>query len=691
MRVFIAEKALLANAIAAVLPGPQKRHKNYIISGEANVVVWCAGHIMEQYAPEDYDPNLKRWTLEQLPLEPEQWQVKVKSKTKGLYQTIARFVKDADLVVHAGDPDAEGQLIVDEVLEHIGVDVPVKRILIADLNPPAVRRALADLKDNSLYAGLRDAALGRSRADWFYGLNLTRLYTVQGRAGGHDGVLSIGRVQTPVLGLVVRRDLEIEAFVSKPFYTLEASIVAPEGQFVANWVPGENAADYQDSEGRVIDRAFTEQLGAKLSGAAGEIVSLKQRHRKEAPPLPFSLATLQKAAAKGRGLSLKQTLDIAQSLYEKHQVLTYPRSDCAYLPTEHHMEASEIRAAIVQSTGAGHVLEPVADGVDLVHRGRCWKDEKVTVHYAIIPTKKWVPLERLTADERWVYELVAHRYLLQFYTDREYDQTDVVAQLVCEAETEQFKAKGRVETHAGWIRWKNVLSPASTRSYESNEDDVTVLLPVLAEGEAVECPKCQLVKKVTTVPKRYDDETLLDAMIGIHRHVQDPYVKKLLKESEGLGTPATQANIIETLFKRGYLERKKKRILSTVLGRELVDILPEAVTLPDMTAQWEDLLGQLKDGAATQGDFTLDDFMRNVSISTKKLVASGIESGPLVLKGAVARKKPKAPDHVLCPKTGCGGRFRQIKTKKYCFWSCTNYSKGCRETRKDVRGRPGKG
>lgn len=689
MRVFIAEKPLLANAIAAVLPGPQKRHKTHITSGESNVVVWCAGHIMEQYAPDDYDPNLKRWTLEQLPLEPEQWKVKVTARTKELYQTIERFVKDADLVVHAGDPDAEGQLIVDEVLEHIGVDVPVKRILIADLNPPAVRRALGNLEDNSAYAGLRDAALGRSRADWLYGLNLTRLYTLLGKAGGHSGVLSIGRVQTPVLGLVVRRDLAIEAFESKPFYTLKASIDVPEGQFVANWAPGENAADYQDSEGRVIDQAFAKQLGDKLWGGDGEIVSLKQRHRKEAPPLPFSLATLQKAAAKGRGLSLKQTLDIAQSLYEKHQVLTYPRSDCAYLPTEHHIEASEIRAAIAQSIGPGHTLEPVADGVDLVHRGRCWNDKEVTVHYAIIPTKKWVPLERLTDDERWVYELVAHRYLLQFYTDREYDQTDVVVQLAAEGESEQFKAKGRVETHSGWVRWKNVLSPASTRPNEQNEDDA-VQLPVLVEGEGAVCTECLLVEKATTAPKRYDDESLLDAMIGIHRYVQDPDVKKLLKETEGLGTPATQANIIETLFKRGYLERKKKRILSTVLGRELVDILPESVTLPDMTAQWEQRLGELKDGV-TQGGMSLEGFMAQVGIYTKELVVNGIESGALVLKGAVAPKKAKVEDPVPCPKAGCGGRFRRIKTKKGYFWGCINYAKGCRETRQDVRGKPGKG
>jgi len=371
MRVFIAEKPTVARAIAAVLPGPQKRHKTYIQSGDANVVVWCAGHILTQYMPEDYDPRYKRWSEADLPIIPAEWRMSVAPRTKDLYQTIKKFVGQAALIVHAGDPDREGQLLVDEVLEQLGNQVPVKRLLVSDLNAGAVKRALGKLEDNIAYEGLRDAALGRSRADWLYGLNLTRLYTVKGRSSGHSGVLSVGRVQTPVLGLVVRRDREIEAFVSKPFYELTAELAAVTGTFVAKWVPGSRHEQFQDEEGRVIDRAAVEKLAQALQGSQGVIESIKTQHKRAPPPLPFSLPELQKVASKGRGLSPKKTLSVAQSLYEKHQVLTYPRSDCPYLPVDHWSEGGVVRDAIVQSIGNQHALYPLTEQVNLIHRGRC--------------------------------------------------------------------------------------------------------------------------------------------------------------------------------------------------------------------------------------------------------------------------------------------------------------------------------
>jgi len=688
MRVFIAEKPSLAKAIAAVLPGPQKRHKTYIHSGEANVVVWCAGHILTQYMPEDYDPSYKRWSEADLPIIPSDWQMNVAPRTKDLYRTIKKFVGQATLIVHAGDPDREGQLLVDEVLDQLNNQVPVKRLLISDLNAAAVKRALGKLEDNATYAGLRDAALGRSRADWLYGLNLTRLYTVKGQSSGHSGVLSVGRVQTPVLGLVVRRDREIEAFVSKPFYELTAELEAGTGPFTAKWAPGPRHEPFQDEEGRAIDRAAVEQLAQALQGSPGAIESIKTQHKREPPPLPFSLPELQKVASKGRGFSPKKTLAVAQSLYEKHQVLTYPRSDCPYLPVDHWGEGGVVRDAIVQSVGNKHALYALTEEVDLVHRGRCWNDKKVTAHHAIIPTSKWVPLDSLSPDERWIYEIVAHRYLLQFCADREYDQTDVLAQVNTADGSESFKARGIVETEAGWRRYREVLATKRNVTEDKPENKDTTVLPPLEQGEPVQCTSTQLLEKNTSPPKHFTEATLLDAMTSIARYVNDPEIKKVLRETDGLGTPATQAGIIDILYKRGYLEKQLKSVISTALGREMIDVLPEEVTLPDMTAHWEMQLAHIAEGGGT-----LDPFMERVIDQVTDITAIEKANGDFKMSSPQAKDKPKprkkAADNTYpCPAAECGGRLRRIKGKKGFFWGCTNYRDGCRETRPDKRGKP---
>lgn len=691
MRVFIAEKPSVGRAIAAVLPGPQQRHKTYIQSGEANVVVWCAGHILSPFMPEDYDPRFKRWEAEDLPIIPSDWKLKVEARTKDLYQTIGKFARQATLIVHAGDPDREGQLLVDEVLEKLGIKAPVKRLLISDLNAVAVKRAIGKLEDNASYSGLRDAALGRSRADWLYGLNLTRLYTVKGRASGYSGVLSVGRVQTPVLGLVVRRDREIEAFVSKLFYELTAELAAEKGTYAAKWVPSERHASARGEEGRIIDRQVVEKLALSIQGQCGSIASFKAQHKREPPPLPFSLPELQKIASKGRGLSPKKTLAVAQSLYEKHQVLTYPRSDCSYLPLDHWGEGGVVRDAIVQSIGSPHALYPMTEEVNLIHRGRCWNDDKVTAHHAIIPTSKWASLDKLSGDERWIYEVVAHRYLLQFCTDREYDQTDVLAHLETNEVFETFKARGRVDTDLGWRQYSDLLmKKTSVREDKAASKEAVTPLPPLRQGESIKCESAQIHDKQTTPPKHFTEATLLDAMTSIARYVKDPEIKKILRETDGLGTPATQAGIIDILFKRDYLEKQRKLVISTALGREMVDALPEVVTLPDMTAHWELQLAQIAEKKAD-----LNSFLTGVTDEVIDITASAKAQGDLkfLQSPSTAKTTPtkkQASQTYPCPGEACEGRLRRIKGKKGFFWGCTNYGDGCRETRPDSRGKPGK-
>ncbi|MEM1152780.1 MAG: DNA topoisomerase 3 [Pseudomonadota bacterium] len=684
MRLFIAEKPSLAKAIAAVLPGPQKRHKTYIESGDQNIVAWCAGHIMTPYLPEDYDKKYKRWHEDDLPIVPNAWQLKVADRTRELYATIKRFAAMADLIVHCGDPDREGQLLVDEVLESIGVDTPVKRVLILDMNGSAVRRAIARMADNSAFAGLRDAAAGRSRADWLYGLNLTRLYTVKGRAGGYDGVLSVGRVQTPVLGLVVRRDRAIDRFESKPYYTLTAEIDAPEGRFTGKWETSEKSAAVQDDEGRIIDRGFLEALQDQLQGQPGKVSQCDRKNGKQRPPLPFSLPELQKIASQGRGLSAKRTLDIAQALYERQQVLTYPRSDCQYLPQEQWADGGVIRDAIVQSIGEDHPLYELTEKINLIERSPCWNDKKVTAHHAIIPTGKWVALDRLTDDERWVYEQVALRYLLQFSGDRTYHQTDVTVKIPTPGSFERFRARGTVDIELGWTAYRSILTTRDAKANDKDDAD-NVTLPPLELDQPVTVASLAIADKMTTPPKRFTVASLLDAMTGIARFVDDPELKAILKDTDGLGTPATQADMIETLSRREYIEKIGKAIKATALGCELIDNLPLEVTLPDMTAHWE---MQLRGIAEGQGD--LEHFMNAVKLKVVNLTAV-VKSQALPSLTVVDKKpapKKKAQHIYRCPSKSCDGRLRRIKAKKGTFWGCTNFKTGCKETRPDNRGRP---
>ncbi|MEX0827788.1 MAG: DNA topoisomerase III [Haliea sp.] len=699
MRLFIAEKPSLARAIAAVLPGPQQRHKTHINSGDANVVVWCAGHVLTQYMPEDYHPEYERWSLEHLPILPEHWAMKISPRTRDLYNTIKQYAKQAIQIVHAGDPDREGQLVVDEVLDHLGITgIPVKRVLISDLNPPAVRRAIGAMQDNNQYRGLRDAALGRARADWAYGLNLTRLYTLRGRQAGLSGVLSVGRVQTPVLGLVVRRDRAIEAFEPRPYYQVEASIITEGGNFMARWVPGEQAESYLDSEGRVVDRGYGEAVAAAAAHAEGRVERYQRKKVLRQPPLPFSLPELQKAASKQFGLSARRTLDVAQSLYETYKLLTYPRSDCSYLPEEHHHQAPEVREAIVQTLGEAHQMNPLVDSADLIHRGPCWNDAKITAHHAIIPTTKGIPLEALSRDEQLIYTLVAHRYLLQFQSPRELEQVQVNLVLHTVNGPEAFRAKNEIEQAAGWHAWRQVLTvqPANgEREAVSDEESTRGQIPALAKGQGVQATDCQVVDKIATPPKRFTEASLLDAMTGVARFVEDPRIKKVLRDTDGLGTPATQATILDTLFKRGYLEKHKKTVLSTALGRALIDALPEYVTLPDMTALWELNLSIVADG-----DETLGNFMASITGYVEELVLEG-GTGLQIPKSLQGKHQPGASKRKgkgqnrnstahLCSREGCVGMFRRIKGEHGYFWGCSEYRNGCGETRQDSRGKPSK-
>ncbi|MBC5790544.1 DNA topoisomerase III [Providencia sp. JUb39] len=591
MRLFIAEKPSLARAIADVLPKPHRKGDGFIQCGDDQMVTWCIGHLLEQAEPDAYDPRYARWNLQDLPIIPEKWQLKPRSAVTKQLNTIDTLLKQASVVVHAGDPDREGQLLVDEVLDYFKLDPEkrksVKRCLINDLNPQAVERAIDRLRENREFIPLCVSALARARADWLYGINMTRAYTLLGQRGGYQGVLSVGRVQTPVLGLVVRRDEEIEHFVPKDFFEVKAHIVTPKDErFVAIWQPSESCIDFQDEEGRLIHRPLAEHVVSRIEGKPAIVTQYQDKQETEIAPLPFSLSALQIEAAKKYGLSAQEVLDICQKLYETHKLITYPRSDSRYLPDEHFAGRHAVLNAIA-------VHQPALTEFELPEldkKNRCWDDKKVDAHHAIIPTAKTASV-RLTENESNVYQLIARQYIIQFMADAVYRKCTIDLDI----ENGKFNAKARFLAEAGW----RVVLGGKERDAENDG----MPLPIVKKGDELLCERGEVVERQTQPPRPFTDATLLSAMTGIARFVQDKALKKVLRETDGLGTEATRAGIIDLLFKRQFLFKKGRYIHASPAGRALIHVLPDMATLPDMTAHWESRLTQISEKQTRYDDF----------------------------------------------------------------------------------------
>lgn len=634
MRLFIAEKPSLGRAIADVLPKPLKKSEGFITASNGDVVSWCIGHLLEQAEPEAYNSAFKKWSHEHLPIVPQQWQLRAKPKTSKQLSVLRRLVKQADQLIHAGDPDREGQLLVDEVINFLGVNQQKKsqvlRCLVSDLNPKAVQKAVSAkyLRSNREFIPLSTSALARSRADWLFGINLTRAYTLQGQKAGYSGVLSVGRVQTPVLGLVVRRDQEIAHFVSKPFYEVWANLITDDNDaFKAKWIPSESCADYLDDQGRNVNRALAENVANRISNKDAHVRSLKRELKKQVAPLPYNLSSLQIDANKAFGLSAQQVLDTCQTLYERHKLITYPRSDCRYLPKDHFAQATAVVAVVKNNINATELSSRLSKAsLNLSLKSRAWNDSKVSAHHAIIPTQKKSSVEKLSIIEAKVYQLVCRNYLAQFLPANEYFATTVEVRI----DTGLFKASAKEEREPGW----KCLFPKSAKNINN---EVQQKIPTLQKDQPLRSLVAELVEKNTTAPKAFTDASLLAAMTGISAHVLDPKLKKVLRDTDGLGTEATRAGIIELLFKRQYLRRQGKTINSTITGQALIKALPELTTFPDLTALWESTLTAIHEGTASYAELMspLEKQLQQLVIDSKKIVPRGLKG----LGGRPAYKK----------------------------------------------------
>ncbi|QLB18843.1 DNA topoisomerase III [Mannheimia granulomatis] len=624
MRLFVAEKPSLARAIADVLPKPHSQGDGFIQCGQNDMVTWCIGHLLEQAEPDAYDERFKMWRMEHLPIIPEQWKLIPKKETLKQFKVVEKLIKKADVLVNAGDPDREGQLLVDEVFGYLNLPPErrnqIQRCLVSDLNPSAVSRAIERLQKNTDFIPLATSALARARADWLYGINMTRAYTLQGRWAGYKGVLSVGRVQTPVLGLIVRRDLEIEHFVPKDYFEVFAHIVVPETQekFKAQWQPSKACEDYQDEDGRVLSRPLAENVVKRITNQPANVTEYQDKIEKETAPLPYSLSVLQMEAAGKYGLSAQTVLDICQKLYETHKLITYPRSDNRYLPNEHFNDRFKVMAAI-----AHHLPEyqEKPEAVDPNQRNRCWNDKEVEAHHAIIPTARQGTVH-LTENEKRIYQLIARQYLLQFCPDAEYRKSKIGLEIA----GGNFIAQARNLVVAGW---KSLLGK------EDNFDISEPPLPIVKKGQQLHCENGEIISKKTQPPRYFTDRSLLSAMTGIARFVQDKELKKILRETDGLGTEATRAGIIELLFKRGFLIRKGKNIHSTEAGRTLIHALPDSATQPDMTAHWEMQLNQIskKETSYQQFMFELSNQLPNLLQSPNRQILQNLAKiSPLAAK-----------------------------------------------------------
>ena len=605
MILYIAEKPSLGRAVADVLPKPHKKGDGFIEAANGDTVSWCIGHLLEQAQPEAYDPDYKKWVIDHLPIVPEVWKLEIKPRTRKQFTILKKLIKKADGLVNVGDPDREGQILIDEVINHCKVSkskkLATKRCLINDLNTAAVKKSLNNLKNNTEFIPLATSALARARADWLYGINMTRLCTLKGQKSGFKGVLSVGRVQTPLLGLVVHRDLDIQNFISKPFYEVTITLETSNKEtFQAKWKPSASCEDYMDDAKRILYKKLAEKVITKVTNQPGIITKVSEQKKKQAPPLPYNLSSLQIDAAKRFSMSAKKVLDTCQQLYERHNLITYPRSDCRYLPTEHLRETKKVTDAI---SNTSKKLSDAVTRVNLKLKTKAWNDSKVSAHHAIIPTMKSMDDSRLSRDELNIYELIARQYIIQFYPPFEYADKSIES----EVSGGLFIAKQKDILVQGWkdLFPKSKASTSVPQKQYSNKDNEfsAKQLPVVKKGDPLTCIDSKLIEKQTSPPAHFTDATLLGAMTGIARYVNDPAIKKVLRETDGIGTEATRAGIIELLFTREYLVRKGKEIRATNIGLQLISSLPESMGYPDMTAHWESQLDAICQREISYGHF----------------------------------------------------------------------------------------
>lgn len=642
MRLFLCEKPSQGKDIARVLGATQRGAGYYTGSGLS--VTWCIGHLVEAAPPEAYCEQYKRWSIEQLPIIPDRWRVEIKSSTATQFKVVQNLLASATMLVIATDADREGEMIAREMLEFCSYQGPVQRLWLSALNDASIAKALDTLRPSSDTLPLYYSALARSRADWLIGMNLSRLFTVLGRQAGYGGVLSVGRVQTPTLRLIVDRDREIARFVAVPYWTIDVALSAAGQSFSAHWVPSDGVTD---DSGRCLQAVVAQTAAQRLKASReAQVVTVDIERVREAPPLPFDLGTLQEVCSRRLALDVQETLDIAQSLYETHKATTYPRSDSGFLPESMLADVPTVLNALLATDPS---LRPLIATLNPAQRSRAWNDAKVTAHHGIIPTLEPVKLLRMSDKEFAVYRLIRGHYLAQFLPHHEFDRT--TAQLSCAEQSLQAIGK-----QIAVVGWRSALDEVSSDDTEGEAPQRGQVLPPLIVGTRCAITGVDLKALKTLPPKPFTQGELIKAMKGVAKLVSDPRLKQILKDTTGIGTEATRANIIQGLIGRGYVLKKGRAIRASDAAFTLIDAIPAAIADPGTTAIWEQALDRIG-----VGQMTLDAFVGKQAAWVSRLVQQHAHDTLSI----------KLPDSPACRL--CGSPTRQRTGKQGVFWSCARF------------------
>lgn len=628
----LAEKPSVGRELARVL-GCKRGGEGYL-EGDRYVVTWALGHLVTLADPDVYEKKWEKWEMEDLPMLPQTMKLVVIPQTGRQFRVVQGLMKRGDIteLVIATDAGREGELVARWIMQKAGWKKPTKRLWISSQTDRAIREGFADLRPASQYDNLFRSAQARSEADWLIGLNVTRALTCR-----HNAQLSAGRVQTPTLALIAAREREIRSFVPKQFWGVRAKISG----FSAAWRDKSNNT-------RTFDQALAEKIAASCQNAQATVTQVRKMRRMTPPPPAYDLTELQRDANRRFAYSAKETLNIMQSLYEQHKLLTYPRTDSRYISDDVVPTLPErLRAVMVED------YKPLAQQImrDRPLKTKYLVDNaKVTDHHAIIPTEESPELWRLSGPERNIYDLVVRRFLAVLLPPCEYEEVDLTLQIAGNT----FTASGRVIQNAGW-------RAAYDRSFSLDEEQEVQTLPPVTQGQKLNVASVQVTNGKTPPPPRYTEATLLTAME--HPPTEDKALKKILEETSGLGTPATRADIIEKLFSAFYIERRGKELVPTSKGLQLVELAPEELRSAALTARWEDRLARIAKGL--ERDTAFVDEMRAYAT---KLVADVKASDAKFTHDNQTRKacpdcgkylllvKGKRGEMLVCPDRECGYR-----------------------------------
>jgi DNA topoisomerase III len=597
----IAEKPSVGRDLAAALPGTfkQSQDKTHMV-GDDYVVSWAIGHLVGLAAPEEYDDRLKKWRFADLPIVPEKFKlVPNDEKAKKQLKTLHKLMKsdEVDLIVNACDAGREGELIFAYVYETSGVRKPVKRLWLNSMTKKAMEEAFASLRNGEEMKLLEEAARSRSEADWLVGMNATRAASIRLRAA-FDGAVSLGRVQTPTLALVVRRELEIRAFKPEPYWLVEADFAAPEERLYKGRYLG----------GKRIPEDDATKILEETRGRPGLITKLEKKEEREKPELLYDLTSLQRNANVLFGFTARRTLGAAQKLYEEHKAITYPRTNSRFLTSDMIGEIKPT-ADLVGRNGKYQEAARYVTRLDKLPLGRIVNDKRVEDHHAIIPTKSAHDLSKMGPDEARIYDLVVKRFLAVFHPEAVFERTRVETTV----EEHVFRTSGRVMLEAGW---RSVYGEEVNGSQKDDDSGGDQLLPVLREGEQVDTRSVESIRKETQPPRRFSDASLLAAMETAGKDIEDAELREKMKDS-GIGTPATRAAIMERLIQVGYIEREGRALHATEKGVQVISLLGEhELTSAELTGKWEQRLARIE-----QGEYSRDEFMSEIVDFTTSTVA----------------------------------------------------------------------